>query len=110
MPTLEIVEKNGVYSVKAMDSEGNIIYQQENMEGTAEEITENVYNILFMSRTRSCTHIPCTHTIVWGGINHYISGSTCTMIRQQFYKCSGCGNIIGVVPNSAVVVGTHPAH
>lgn len=59
---------------------------------------------------KSCTHIPCRAKEVWGGINHIISGSTCTMVRYKFYQCACCNAIIKLVPNSGTIVGTHPAH
>lgn len=118
VPTFEMVDnEDGTFSVTAVDCDGNVIFTEEKVSGSVDEIIEDVYKAIYndyvgeeRNAKSSCTHIPCNQSKVWGGINHVISGDTCTMIRSQFYKCACCSQIIGMVPNSTVVVGTHAAH
>lgn len=114
VPTLELKEdsENGTWTVTVKDNEGNIISENSNIVGTSEEIVIDTYNSLMMNveTIASCSHVPFSHSQVLGGINHIIRGNTCTMVRYKFFKCNGCGAIVGMVPNSAVIVGTHPAH
>ncbi len=115
IPTIEMIDnEDGTFSVTAMDCDGNVTLTEQKVSGSVNEIIEGVYKSIYNDYTAkaksSCTHIPCNSEEVWGGINHIISGSTCTMIRSKFYKCKCCGEIIGIVPNSTVIVGTHPAH
>lgn len=113
LPTLELEEnlENGTWDVTVKDVKGNIVMKNNGVIGSAEEIIINTYRSLTDARTiAGCSHIPCSQSQVLGGINHVISGGTCTMVRYKFYKCNCCGAILGMVPNSAIVVGTHPAH
>ena len=120
IPTVKIIENSdvGTFSAYAEDSNGNVIFSENGIIAeSAEEVIMYVYNTIFgaqekMTSTSSCTHIPCNHLIVQGAINHIINESTgiCTMVRSKFYQCACCNAIIGVVPDSTVVVGTHPAH
>lgn len=110
IPTLEIVKEEGTFYVTAKDAKGNTVFENTYVSGTVEDVIENTYKVIYANAARSCTHIPCNQTIVWGGVNHIISGDICEMVRTQFYKCACCGAIIGMVPNSTVIVGTHPAH
>lgn len=109
-----IDNEDGTFSVTAMDCDGNVIFTDQKVSGSVDEIIEGVYKSIYNDYKRnvksSCTHIPCNSVIVWGGINHIIIGNTCTMVRSQFYACACCGEIFGMVPDSTVVVGTHPAH
>lgn len=113
IPTLKVVQyENGLYFVRAEDKNGNVIYSKDRLAGTLEDIIEDSYNNIFRVAANSCTHIPCNHEIVTGGINHVINNDTgiCSMITTDFYRCACCDELIGVVPGSTVVVGTHPAH
>lgn len=115
MPTLEMInDEDGTFLVTATDCDGNVIFAGQKMSGSVEEIVEHVYMSIYNEYDRkaksSCTHIPCNQEKVWGNINHIINGDTCTMVKSQFYKCKCCGAIIGMVSNSTVIVGTHPAH
>lgn len=117
VPTFEMVDnEDGTFSITAVDCDGNVIFTEEKVSGSVDEIIEDVYKAIYndyvgkeRNAKSSCTHIPCNQSKVWGGINYVISGDTCTMIRSQFYKCACCSQIIGMVPNSTVVVGTHAA-
>lgn len=109
-PTLEINENNGTCSVTATDANGNIVFEKTENADSIEDIIYSTYDTILAESAKSCTHIPCRHNKVWGGINHIISGSTCTMVRYKFYQCACCKAIIGLVPNSGTIVGTHPAH
>ena len=113
IPTLEITrDETGCYSVLAKDHEGSIIFTEKGLTGKIEDIIEHSYSNIFRAATKSCTHIPCNHEIVTGGINHVIDWDTdiCTMITNDFYRCACCDQILGIVPGSTTVVGTHPAH
>lgn len=115
VPTLEMIDnQDGTFSVTAINCDGNVIFTEQNVAGNADEIIEGVYKSVYNDYAGkvkgSCTHIPCNHEIVWGGINHIIDGDTCIMVRSQFYKCKCCGEIIGMVSDSTVIVGTHAAH
>lgn len=115
VPTLEMIDnQDGTFSVTAIDCDGTVIFTEQKMTGSMDEIIESAYRSIYNSYAgkskSSCTHIPCNHEKVWGGINHIIDGDTCIMVRSQFYKCKCCGEIIGMVPDSTVIVGTHAAH
>ena len=120
IPTVKIIENSdiGAFSAYAEDSNGNVIFSESDIIAeSAEEVIMYVYNTIFGAQTKiastsSCTHIPCNHVKVQGAINHIINESTgiCTMVRSQYYQCACCSAIIGIVPDSTVVVGTHPAH
>lgn len=87
IPSLEIVEESdGTYTVTVLDASGNVIAVHERLVGTVEEVIEQVYNTLIGRQVR-CSHIPFAHDQVWGGINHIIGPTQCTMVRTLFWQC-----------------------
>lgn len=113
IPALEVIkEGDGIYSVTAKDQAGKVAFYETGLTGNVEDIIENVYNNMFRNAAKACSHIPCNHKIVTGGINHIINTSTgiCTMVTTDFYQCACCNEILGMVPNSTKIVGTHAAH
>ena len=118
IPTINMTKlENGKYIVEVIDCDGNVMYLEE-ISGTIETILLEVYNKILTPVANTygviggpnCTHIPCNHKIVQGGINHIIDGDICIMVTTKFYQCACCGAIIGMVEGSTEIVGTHPAH
>lgn len=113
IPSLEIIEnvEDGTYSICAVDSKNNVIYEKNGLTGSIDDVIYQVYSEIysFTACSRACSHVPYSHNVVQGGVNHIINSSTgfCTMVTSKFYQCAGCGEILGMVSGSTTVVGTH---
>lgn len=110
IPQLILYEtEDGGFIVYIVDKNGNILYQESGVVGPQYDIILRINNQLLGIGRADCTHVPCNNEKVWGAINHITSGSTCTKVRYQFYKCACCGQLLGFVDGSVGIVGTHPA-